>query len=299
MKKILLAFNGSAEARYAAEVSWMLARRSGCSVTAQHVINTFAVWNFLQFSLSGFTGSGPFFSAFETICQSLRTLGVSLTDVYSSHIDSLGIDGAVVTDEGETLSEIKKRASVHDLAIVGRRRFSLSRSRGVSPQSLCESLVREIDCPLLIVQRPCPQWQRLRILTGTEILPDSSIKAIFQFSSLFKMEPELYYVGNCSRNWEELHTLLLVCASLSEEKDINVEQISPGTQMSVPDSALVVVPTLQTESGRVSFYDGDLERLLHSMDLPAILIWPSGSKSSGEPTQNRTGLSTSAGQALA
>ncbi|MBI1269474.1 hypothetical protein GC174_03485 [bacterium] len=291
MKKILLAFDGSAEARFAAEICWSMAQKSGCSVTAQHVVDTLAAWNFLQFSLAGLTGSGPYFAAYETICQSLRSLGVTLMDVYTCHADSKGIEGLCVLDEGEALSEIRKRAMEHDLVIVGHRQLNSMKNRARSLQSLCEELTKDNPCPLLIVRQPCGLWKNLRIVVGRTSIADTSVDGMLQFCAMLDMTPEIFWVKDKAQSHEEFLARLNDTISPIHIMDIPVQQLADSIDMSVPEDTLVVIPSLDTDRGRRSSYSGELDQLIHNMTLPAVLIWPSETAETKNTVANERDLS--------
>lgn len=299
MKKILLVIDGSAEARYAAETSWALAQKCGYAVTAQYVVDRSAVWNFLQYSLAGFTGSGPFFSVFETICQSLKDLGITLTDIYCAHADALGIEGSCVIDEGETLSEIKRRAADHDLVVLGQRSSHLNGNRRSEPRSLCELLAGEIDCPLLLVRRPCSFWQNVRILTGIEGIKESSMEAILQFSSRLEIKPELICIDNHSQTPKELQDRLRDCISPARIKSNDINRKAPGSRINVPDNTLLAIPSIRSESGRVTSYGGELNKIIQNMELPAVLIWPPIEERKDVNAQIEPDLSISSGHKIA
>src|SRR5271155_3664113 len=120
-KSILLGLDGSAQARYAAELAWSMAKIGSMRVDAQHVIDSLASWDFLNFDIAGFIGSGPYFEAHETMRSTLQELGQNLISAYRSIAEQNGVVSEVFLDEGTTIREISQRAKKHDLVVIGQR----------------------------------------------------------------------------------------------------------------------------------------------------------------------------------
>ncbi len=83
---ILLALDGSAESRYAAEVAWMIAEGTGCDIVAQYVIDSHAMWSMLIHHKAGFIGSGMYIATGELMLTQLREIGKAIADAYERFV---------------------------------------------------------------------------------------------------------------------------------------------------------------------------------------------------------------------
>src|SRR6185437_6912532 len=116
---ILLELDGSAQARYAAEVAWSIGKATNVRVDALHVVDSLAAWDFLAFDIAGFIGSGPYFEAHDKMRDCLTAIGTNLIEVYSKLAKQNGIEGQTFLDDGSTIREICARAKDYDVVIMG------------------------------------------------------------------------------------------------------------------------------------------------------------------------------------
>ncbi len=166
----LLMLDSSKESRAAAALSWRLARETGASVVAQHVVDSAAVWRFLSFETTGFVGSGVFMEARERMISVLHSIADALVLSYECLAEGSGVKPYTVIDEGDLVMETARRAKEHDLIICGERPMPVEH-----PQFL-ERLTQVCPCPILVVRGPYRSSSKLQII-ATKNMPDSSINS--------------------------------------------------------------------------------------------------------------------------
>lgn len=291
-KAILLGLDGSAQSRYAAEVAWNLAKRHNLTVNAQHVVDSLAAWDFLNFDINGFIGSGPFFAAHEAVRSHLLELGEGLVEAYQAQAAGHEVAGQCFLDEGTTIREVCWRAKDHDFVIYGQRSSGMQNptedKRRIPRRSICETLTYYLPKPLLVIQDRCSEWKKLRIMVSDKELelPISLVKGCLSFAAAFGLTAELCVLvegkgvksdggerGNnaITRYQSELPELKkLKCysqgvATLDSfwEKDGEAEPDVLRAILIVEDEQLKRHCTLQTEPDKPVRY----------LNYPAVLVW--------------------------
>jgi nucleotide-binding universal stress UspA family protein len=197
-RKILLGLDGSAQSRYAAELSWSMAKTAGIDVDAVHVVDSLAAWDFLAFDIAGFIGSGPYFAAHETMRNSLNSIGQNLIDAYKSLAEAQGIKGETFLDDGTTIREICWRAKDYSMVVLGHRSTGMQSpdedKRKIPRRSVAETLTHYSPKPLLIVQDRCKLWTKLRILLGGNQVHSDLLNSCLDFVSALNMTPSVRYL---------------------------------------------------------------------------------------------------------
>lgn len=293
-KQILLGLDGSAQSRYAAELSWTMAKRSGFNVIGQHVVDSLAAWDFLGFDIAGFIGSGPYFAAHETMRNSLYSIGESLVEAYKSLADEHDIEGEVHLDEGTTIREICQRAKDTDIVMLGHRSTGMrgpdEDRRRLPRRSVAEALTHYCPRPLLVIQDRCKPWTSMRIHLGSNQVPSELLSSCLELAKSFKIEPTVRYLleretGPADQSEEvvapEAMKVLSDYAKLVPElgkvksevkttRDLNEYWKSDAE--ADPDT-LVVVPVMELSGVRRTCFGNPPDLLVRYMNHPSILFW--------------------------
>ena len=254
---ILLTIDGSAESRSAAYIAWQLAKKTGSSITAQHVIDSLAVWKFLSFKSAGFIGSGPYMEACERIKEALHAVAESLFLAYNSQAEGQGLNNRNYIDEGDFVSCICERAKEHDLVIVG---HSLERTNDFYLE-----LGKMCSAPVLVIQKSTMPWSKVCILLTDETVNEDTIWDISEFGSDLGLPTELYLHSSYGKE----HTLRWA-NKLACVRGLPVAAIRhayDGYAMN-PGTLMVPVSNSTTDVGANVITD-------YLMDNSAVLIWPS------------------------
>ncbi len=256
---ILLSIDGSAESRSAAHIAWQIAKQTGSSVTAQHVIDSSAVWKFLSYSSAGFIGSGPYMEASERISEALRSIAESLLLSYNSQADGQGLQNRSCIDEGNIVSSICQRAKDHDLVIVG---HSLGQARDV-----LVDLGKKCPSPVLVIQKSTLAWSRICVLLTDETVNEETIWDISEFGSALGLSTELYLNSSFGKE----HTLHWAnkLACIRGLPVVAIRHAYDGYV--ITPTTLPMVPVNNTTNSAAA--NGAIKAYL-SMDNPAIIIWP-------------------------
>ncbi len=182
----LLLLEKSSESRIAASFAWKLARLTGASIVAQHVVDSAAVWRFLSFETAGFVGSGVFMEARERIIRVLHTVADALVLSYETLAEGNGFQSETYIDEGDLVTETARRAKNHDLVVFGYKPNSDAHTR------MLEQLMEVCPCPILVVRNAVQPWSKLQIFVNGD-MPDSKRNAnLYPLGSKLGMPVEVY-----------------------------------------------------------------------------------------------------------
>lgn len=292
-KQILLGLDGSAQSRYAAELSWSMAKRSGSTVIGQHVVDSLAAWDFLGFDIAGFIGSGPYFAAHETMRNSLYSIGESLVEAYKSLADDNDIEGEVHLDEGTTIREICQRAKDVDIVMLGHRSTGMrgpdEDRRRLPRRSVAESLTHYCPRPLLVVQDRCKPWSHMRIMLGSNQVPSELLSSCLELAKTFKIEPSVRYMleresgpGDqgevaapeaqkvLSDYGKLVPELTKVKSEVQATRDLNEYW---KTEAEADPDTLVVVPVMELSGVRKTSFGTAPDLLVRYMNHASILFW--------------------------
>ncbi len=261
----LLALDGSIESKSAAELAWSLAKRTGASVTAQHVINIRDIWHFLRPKSAGFIGSGPYIAAFQCVANGLREIAEALMLSYQSQVESQGIEFSTHIDEGDLVAEICKRAKDHDLLIIGRGILE-SKDRNVE-HSLCNELANICPCPMLIITSQNADWTSLRARVLSSNVDVHLVDSLGNFAKSLQVPLVVELEPNIAP--KEASIFMDQLAAL-DHKQWNISQ-SENIEIAHSDGELiVVVPGTESRSTTTSKSSClDLKNWTQS----ALLIW--------------------------
>lgn len=298
-KSILLGLDGSAQSRYAAELAWAMAKAGNMRVDAQHVIDSLAAWDFLNFDIAGFIGSGPYFEAHETMRTCLQELGQNLVTAYKSIAEQNGVVSEAYLDEGTTIREISARAKKCDLIVLGQRGTGMGSpeedKRKLPRRSVAESLTHYCPKPLLVVQDRCRLWPRMRIVLGQTAVPTSLISGAVDFAQKLKMEPSVRYLYKTGtqptdktapdglRVAEDLGKSI---PSLKEGKiDIrSADDIADYFKADAEEDeqTLLVIPVIEQNGVRVTPFGWAPDVVVRYLNHAAVLFWLEGQGNSAK-----------------
>lgn len=295
-QSILLSLDGSAQSRYAAELCWSIAKANNISVDAQHVIDSLAAWDFLNFDIAGFIGSEPFFEAHETMLQCLTSIGESLTEAYEGQAAGHEIPGKCYLDEGTTIREICWRAKEHLFVAIGQRSTGMGSpdedKRRIPRRSVAESLTYYCPRPLLVVQDRCEKWSKMKIVLSSFSVPSSLLETCLQFAKAINVEPEIKLVlltengsdaiekdsvegcAEAKRIISDLSKLLPEVAELKVDvrRTGNLNRFWPADAEEDPDS-LLVVPVSEIAGSRKTTFGTSPDTVVRYLNHPAVLFW--------------------------
>lgn len=294
-KRILFGLDGSAQCLYAAEICWTLAERNKASITAQHVINSIGLWEFLGFEEPGFVGSGVFFSAHEHIRRQLEEVSKSLIESYETHVAQRNLDEhEIVVDDGHTVREILKRAKDHDLIVVGHKPSAMGSpekdQRKFPRTSVAGLLASYSSKPVLTVQHACDfpgsitlvtsgSW--LQSLSGHEEKGINLLRSITLLAANCEAKAEMrVWIEPPEREQTEAQIEELT-EDLPHPLACTIEESATGSllswwniEKSVKKDELVVLPTVELERSRQTIFGVDANTLLAYCSLPAVMFWP-------------------------
>lgn len=294
-KSILLELDGSAQCRYASEVCWTLARANNLNVNAQHVIDSLSAWDFLNFDIAGFIGSGPYFEAHEMMRSCLTRIGESLIEAYTGQAAGHEVPGETFLDEGTTIREICWRAKEHDLVVIGQRGTGMSSpdedKRRLPRRSIAETLTYYCPRPLLVVQDRCPSWKRMKILLSTMRMPSKLLSSCLTFAKSMQLEPQVEIVLVVES--EEAESTDKVNSSVEASQMVDdLNKLVPelnNVEISVyrtsnlnrywkidaekESDALLVVPVTEHNGLRKTCMGSSPDLVVRYLNHPAVLFW--------------------------
>lgn len=295
-QSILLSLDGSAQSRYAAELCWSMAKANKLTVNAQHVIDSLAAWDFLNFDIAGFIGSEPFFEAHESMLNCLTAIGEELTEAYEAQAAGHEIPGTVHLDEGTTIREICWRAKDHTLVAIGQRSTGMGSpeedKRRIPRRSIAESLTYYCPRPLLVVQDRCEPWTKMQILLSSHRIPSSLLESCLNFAKSIGVTPQIRLLlltdsgsdaieseklENCpeaKQMIEDLHKLV------PSSKDVAVDLRKTGNlnrfwqkDAEADSDALLVVPVAESGGARKTSFGTAPDTVVRYLNHPAVLLW--------------------------
>ncbi len=295
-QSILLSLDGSAQSRYAAEICWSIAKANDMAVDAQHVVDSLAAWDFLNFDIAGFIGSEPYFEAHETMLHCLNSIGEALTEAYTGQAAGHEIKGEIFLDEGTTIREICWRAKEHAFVAIGQRGTGMGSpdedKRRLPRRSVAESLTYYCPRPLLVVQDRCEPWKQMKIVLSSLHVPSSLIESCISFAKTLNVEVKVLLIleSESKSNNIESHTLES-CARAKQVMDdlIKIIPRMSGLKVDVrctndidrywqfdaeedPES-LLVVPVTELAGARKTSVGTAPDTIIRYMNHPAVLLW--------------------------
>jgi nucleotide-binding universal stress UspA family protein len=298
--KILLAFDGSAQSLNAAELCWQLASKLPISLTAQHVVNTAGLWQYLNFQLPGLTGSGPYIAAQQAMGKELLAIGETLVEIYQAKAQAHGVTEKCLLDEGDAIFEILRRSKEYDMVVIGHHPYTPSSTlvaigaggslpRYVTHSSMAESLARVLDKPLLVVQAECPPWERIKlILCGNECI-ETSFRAAAEFASLLSLPLDVstYFQGEETvEDLPDLSDLVKEAKRLYPHLELRTTRAklwptfadTHEAEAYCPQGSLVIIPTRMIGEERLSLFGTAPDLFVRHSGVASLLLWPADAR---------------------
>lgn len=292
-KSILLAVSGSEQSKFAAELCCTLSCKLGCTVTAQHVLDTTSAWQFIGHDNPGFLQADRYLAAYESLCSSLHVLSQELKTEYIRKMSALGQETAqFVIEEGAPCEAISMRAAEHDMVVIGHKptsESSLTWSQFMR-LSTAEQLAHQCPRPLLIVQQEIQIWETLVIMISLDHINECFINSCLDFAlclglrpaiicmaSPENMPPDTFFIDFRAANarLEPVPISLANTETLKFLPDTLMWNVAVNEQPpTLNESSLLVVPTRELNHERVTIIDGSPAQLVRHLLLPAILLWP-------------------------
>lgn len=285
-KKILLSLDGSAQSLYAAEICWKMAQLHGCSISAQHVIDTPGIWSFLAHDLPGLIGSGPYLTAQEAILQQLCAVGSTLLDAYELHAESRGVQSHTNISHGNPVSEICRLAPEYDLVVTGHRPggiMSPSQDRRRFPRySTAEKLAHCCNSPLMVVQEHCEEWKSITVLLSVTRAYPNALFGALEYAQLLCLPVHIkYWLQEQSQEiklesaTKGLNKILEAYPSLSISVQAAIIPTASWTQSIEFDrDSLLLVPTTINNITRETSFGISTDSLVRYCPQSTILLWP-------------------------
>lgn len=295
-QSILLSLDGSAQSRYAAELCWAVAKSNGWTVNAQHVVDSLAAWDFLNFDIAGFIGSEPFFEAHEAMLRCLNDIGESLIEAYTGQAAGHEILGEAFLDEGTTIREICWRAKEHSVVAIGQRSTGMGTpeedKRRLPRRSVAETLTYYCPRPLLVVQDRCDPWTNMKIMLSSHRTPSALLESCLDFAAQVKIQPEIQMVLVSEENKGEDEILSIDSCPEAKQTLDDLKKLIPAvaglkvdvrrtgnlnrfwqTDAEADSSSLLVVPVTEIGGVRKTSFGTSPDTIVRYLNHPAVLFW--------------------------
>lgn len=285
---ILLALDGSAEARFAAQAAWLIAEATGAQVHAEHVVDTESLWRLLLHHKSGFIGSGPYFEGFDAAAPSLRKIGNILIEAYETFVPDK-ITSTASLSEGSTVKCLLDALANRDVLVVGHRRTVARRDehRRVSTE-----LARLSPKPVLLVQDAPVRWSSIRLLLTNAKFNMSFIPAYLEFADALNLRLEICHLPDADEETSRRITAKLQEYAGNMKKPVFVHSVVSDKDNAtyigaVSNTTLTVVPKVMVDDSTVTddAANDALYSLLEQFDAASLLLWPVESLSKGIETK--------------
>ena len=295
-QSILLSLDGSAQSRYAAELCWALSKSNGWSVNAQHVVDSLAALDFLNFDIAGFIGSEPFFEAHEAMLRCLNDIGESLIEAYTGQAAGHEILGGAFLDEGTTIREICWRSKDHSFVAIGQRSTGMGTpdedKRRLPRRSVAETLTYYCPRPLLVVQDRCEPWTDMRIMLSSVRMPSALLDSCLKFAAEVNIKPaiEFVVVSEDGKDEDKLDTLencpeakqviddLVKLVPAAKGLKVDVRRTSNLNRFWQVDAekesaSLLVVPVSEIGGVRKTTFGTSPDTIIRYLNHPAVMFW--------------------------
>jgi nucleotide-binding universal stress UspA family protein len=282
----LLPINGSPESLFASEFVWSLASKYQSKVTAQHTIDIFGTLQFLGQEKAGLIGSGPYVAAYESICNSLRTIASKLEDSYSARAASHHVESTFICSEGDPVEEVCKLTAANDLLVVGYRKraaVDYPACQGIK-LSRAERLAHLSAIPILFVQKPIQAITEFAIFVSMDHMNINWLKncmhsalavganySVTILASGVHEEPAAAFVRDLIAADDEIEEECIKIVSLADDGGLlNFGQIKNA----VDHGRVIVLPTIDSGEHRITSTGECPTSLLRRVAFETILLWP-------------------------
>jgi len=152
IKNILIAVDGSENAKGAAQYGFWMAKAFGAGLTGVHVVDIVALEGPLIHDLSGSLG----FELFQNFSSEMKKIldenGQSFLDDFKEECEKADLKADIVRAYGIVSSEICEKARLSDLVVMGRAGINAKFEHGLMG-SVAEGVVRKSEKPVFIAPK--------------------------------------------------------------------------------------------------------------------------------------------------
>lgn len=152
IKNILVAVDGSENARSAAEFACWMAKGFGARLTGIHVVDIVALEGPLIHDLAGSLGFELFNNFSSDVKKILEENGQGFLDDFKEECENAGMKADIVRAYGIVSSEICEKARLADLVVMGRAGINAKFEHGLMG-SVAEGVVRKSEKPVFIAPK--------------------------------------------------------------------------------------------------------------------------------------------------
>jgi len=149
IKNILVAVDGSENAKGAAQYGFWMAKAFGARLTGVHVVDIVALEGPLIHDLSGSLGFELFQNFSSEMKKVLEENGQGFLDDFKEECEKAGLTADIVRSYGIVSSEICEKARLADLVVMGRAGINAKFEHGLMG-SVAEGVVRKSEKPVFI-----------------------------------------------------------------------------------------------------------------------------------------------------
>jgi nucleotide-binding universal stress UspA family protein len=157
IKTMLVALDGSEQARAAAAGAIWLAKRLEATLAGLHVIDIVSIEGSFFHDISGSLGFEPYFDFSSKMQEALEARGKIILDDFASECSRQGLRAGLVT--GIVANQICSRARTVDLVVMGHRGVNARFSTGLLG-STAEGVTRKSPRPVLVAPGPFREVRR-------------------------------------------------------------------------------------------------------------------------------------------
>jgi len=152
IKHILIAVDGSENAKGAAQYGFWMAKTFGAGLTGLHVVDIVALEGPFFHDLSGSLGFEPFQNFSSEMKKILEENGQSFLDDFKEEAGKVGLTADIVRLYGIVSSEICERARLSDLVVIGKAGINAEFDHGLMG-AVAEGVVRKSEKPVFIAPK--------------------------------------------------------------------------------------------------------------------------------------------------
>lgn len=283
---ILLILDGTAQCMKAAEFVWGLSQHKDVRIDAQFVVDSPGIWEFLNYDLPGLIGSGPYLNAHEQIRNEVRSLGETLTDVYKTRAESIGVAGDCFIDEGNPVREICARSRDYDLVVIGNRASgitSIASDRRRTPRySLPEYLSVNLEKPLLIVQDHRSHWSVIDAYVNPSHEFRYTLEGCFALSLWQTAD---IHVFSCREDAEDIdgqikldeYLEVLRCRYPNTKlylTQTDVQSVKRSVDSRASSNNLAIISTFEKNGNRYDPVGLSIDQIVRYSASASLLLWP-------------------------
>ena len=149
IKTMLVALDGSEQARAAATGALWLAQRLDATVVGVHVIDIVSIEGSFFHDISGSLGFEPYLDFSSKMQEALETRGKLLLEDFVASCEKQGVRAETTITTGIVANQICSRARTADLVVMGHRGVNARFSTGMLG-STAETVTRKSPCPVLV-----------------------------------------------------------------------------------------------------------------------------------------------------